>query len=113
MFTYCKDILTVRDVSMILPCFVFLRFNEVCELLVSYISFYSDYKILRMRHSKTDVYREDRNVKISKGSTRACPVLLLQRYTNSSDLRPNADMYSFRPACRSGCRCFRPEWFLG
>lgn len=63
MFTYCKDILTVRDVSMILPCFVFLRFNEVCELLVSYISFYSDYKILRMRHSKTDVYREDRNVK--------------------------------------------------
>ena len=50
-----------------------LMFNEISELKCNDIEFEADHLILKMRKSKTDVYRSDKKVLISKGSSSNYP----------------------------------------
>lgn len=101
------DVITLRDLAMILIGYSgFLRYNEISELKCNDVEFKPDYIVLHIRKSKTDIYRSGRQVLIAKGSTSACPVAMLQRYIKHSDLSMGSDSYLFKPACRSGSKCF-------
>ena len=51
----------------------FMWFNEISELKCKDIEFKKDYVILKLRKSKTDIYRSGKVVLISKVSSSACP----------------------------------------
>ncbi|XP_052220347.1 uncharacterized protein LOC127837384 [Dreissena polymorpha] len=107
MFSDSNDVIVLRDLSMILLSYAgFLRFDEVSSLRCCDVSFFDDHIKLFIRKSKTDIYRKGREIVISKGETSACPVSMLLRYFDSAFLSIKSEMYVFRPACRSGQRCF-------
>ena len=62
----------------------FLRFNEISELKCNDIDFKKDHAILKIRKSKTVVYRSGNEVLISKGFSSACPHSMLQKYLQIS-----------------------------
>ena len=107
MFDRTSDVIHLRDLTMIVLCFSgFLRFNELSELRCCDVTVNSDHMILFIRKSKVDIYREGRHVYIAKGSTAACPITLLQRYMNVAGLLLRSQEFLFKPACRSGSKCF-------
>lgn len=58
--------------------------------------------MLKIRHSKTDVYRAGKEVLIAKGgSSSACPYNLLQKYLKLTCQNNTSDKYLFRPVNRS------------
>lgn len=61
-----NDLLMVRNLTMILFCFVFHVFDE--------------YIVLNIQKSKTDQYRQGNEVLIASGVTTACPVKMYLRY---------------------------------
>ena len=62
------DVVTLTDLSMILLGFSgFMRLNELSALCYSDISFKNDHLLIKIRKSKTDVFREGRQVLIAKG----------------------------------------------
>ena len=102
MFYGTSDVLHLRDLTMILLGFAgFLRFSEISHLKCSDVEFKEDYIILKIRKSKTDIYRSGKEVLISKGSSSACPHGMLQRYLQVSEQDTSSGMYLFRPVNRS------------
>lgn len=98
----CDDILHIRDLTMIVLAFAgFLRFSELSQLRCNDIEFKSDYVVLKIRHSKTDVYRAGKEVLIAKGSSSACPYNLLKKYLQLTCQSNNSNKYLFRPVNRS------------
>ena len=92
----------VRDLAMILLCYAgFLRFNDMSNLRCSDITFENDFLTLHLRSSKTDVYREGRDVLVAKGSTIACPYAMLQRYMILAGLDNKSESYLFKPLLQS------------
>jgi integrase len=66
---------------MCLICYAgFLRFSELVNLKRSNIKFYSDHVNLNIEKSKTDIYREGKDVIISATNNYICPVAMLSRY---------------------------------
>ena len=57
----------------------FLRFNELSNLHCNELSLKPDHMILKIRKSKTDIYRHGNEVLIAKGSSSACPYSLTQK----------------------------------
>ncbi|XP_053379426.1 integrase/recombinase xerD homolog isoform X2 [Mercenaria mercenaria] len=107
MFSESTDVVVLRDLTMILLSYAgFLRFDEVSELRCSDIDIKDRYISLFIKKSKTDIYRGGKEVLISSGETSACPVAMLQRYLHCSSMHLKSDSYLFRPACRSGHKCF-------
>ena len=49
--------------------------------------------------SKTDVYREGRDVLIYKTDNSTCPVNMLSRYCVLTNIAPDSTYYLFRPLC--------------
>ena len=69
-YTDCEDILDLRDLCMITLAYEgFLRFNELSNLHRIDISFKPDHMILKIRKSKTDIYRHWNEVLMAKGSS--------------------------------------------
>ena len=98
----CHYVVNIRDLSMILICFAgFLTFSEMNSLLCSDVCFKDDHILLRIRESKTDVFRQGKEVLIAKGQTRACPYRMLQRYMTAADLTVTMDTYLFRPMLKT------------
>lgn len=98
MYENNMTIMNTRDLAMILICYSgFLRFNELSSLYCSDIKFMTDYIVIRIRKSKTDIYREGKDVYISKGSSIACPYLMLQKYMSDTNLSTSFDQFLFRP----------------
>ena len=96
------DVVTLRDLSMILLGFSgFMRFNELSALCCSDITFKSDHLLIKIRKSKTDVYREGRQVPIAKGVSCACPYSMLQKYMACAGLSQNSNNFLFKPCFRS------------
>ena len=90
-----KDLLIVRNLTMILFCFAgFLRFDEVSSLTFNDIIMRDDHIVLCIKKSKTDQYRQGSEVLIAKGSTSACPVSMYLRYL---DLLSSVEDKSFFP----------------
>lgn len=106
-FVGSTDVIVLRDLTMLLLCFSgFLRFDEVSDLRCSDVKIEDSFLRLNIRKSKTDVYRKGKEVLVSRGITSACPVNMLQKYMQCASLTSDNDMYLFRPACRTGDRCF-------
>jgi hypothetical protein len=63
LFSTTKDIIVLRDLTMILLCFAaFFRYNKVSDLRCCDIKFFADYIEVFVKKSKTDVYREGKYV---------------------------------------------------
>ena len=75
---------SLKDLRIVCMCLLsfagFLRFSELANLKRSNISFHSSHVKLVLEQSKTDVYREGRDVVIAKTGTLSCPVNMLDRY---------------------------------
>ena len=64
--TTSSNLKDLRLVTMCLICYAgFLRFSELVNLKRSNIKFYSDHVNLNIEKSKTDIYREGKDVIIS------------------------------------------------
>ena len=81
----------------------FLRFSELANLKRSNITIYSDHVKLVLEQSKTDVYREGRDVVISKTGNITCPVNMLIRYLDIAKIPENSSEFIFRSV--SFCSC--------
>lgn len=102
IFRSTDDVLHLRDLTMIpLGYAGFLRFNDISELKCNYIEFNEDHVILKIRKSKTDIYRSGKEVLISKGSSSACPHSMLKKYLRVTEQYVYSDKFLFRPANRS------------
>lgn len=107
MFIESTDVIVLRDLAMILLSYAgFLRFDELSALTCNDVKFESEHLVISIKKSKTDIYRGGKEVLIAKGSTSACPVFMLERYMKCAGLVIGSDMFLFRPACRSGKKCF-------
>lgn len=110
MYQNNNDPIDLRDLTMILLCYSgFLRFSEASCLKCCDVVFKSNHLSICIRKSKTDCYRQGNNIVIAKGSTSACPYTMLQRYIACANLKLGSDSYLFKPACRSGSKCFLLE----
>jgi site-specific recombinase XerD len=79
--TTSSNLNDLRLVTMCLNCYAgFLRFSELVNLKRSNIKFYSDHVNLNIEKSKTDIYREGKDVIISATNNYTCPVAMLSRY---------------------------------
>ena len=102
MFKHTDDVLHLGDLTMILLGYVgFLRFNEINELKCNDIEFKEDHVILKIRKSKSDVYRSGKDVLIAKGSSSACPQSMLYKYLRATEQDVKSDKFLFRPVNRS------------
>ena len=81
----------------------FLRFSELASLKRSDISFFPSHVKLYLGKSNTDVYREGREVVISKTGTITGPVDMLDRYLKLAGTSENSVDYIFRSVsfCKS------------
>lgn len=101
-----EDIADLRDLSMILVGYAgFLRFDEISELKCSDVNFQDSFLVLKIRKSKTDMYRQGDEVLISKGSSSACPYEMLKKYMVISNHKIASDQYLFKPVNRSKGIC--------
>ncbi|XP_033729388.1 integrase/recombinase xerD homolog [Pecten maximus] len=106
MFSDSRDLLVIRDLSMILLCFSgFLRFNELSNLLCSDLKIFDSHFILVIRKSKTDQYRHGSEVVISKGQTSACPHAMILKYIEIAGIDLQSDIFLFKPIFRSCSTC--------
>lgn len=101
-FKDSSDVIELRDMAMIMLAYSgFLRISEVCNLRCNDVTFNVDHVVLKIRQSKTDMYRKGADVVISKGATIACPLTILQRYVNKANLSLYSDEFLFKPAFKS------------
>jgi integrase len=97
----------LKDLRIACMCLLgyagFLRFSELASLKRSDISFFPSYVKLYLEKSKTDVYREGREVVISKTGTITGPVDMLDRYLKLAGTSENSVDYIFRSVsfCKS------------
>ena len=94
----CNDLVVVRDLTMILLGFAgFLRYDELSSVRCKDITFQDDYVKIFISKSKTDQYRNGDEILISKGTTSACPVLMLRRYFLLAKISNESDDFLFKP----------------
>ena len=97
-----SDLFVVRDLAMILIGFSgFLRFDELSNLKCRDITIFDYYLKILIPLSKTDQYRHDNELLISRGNTVACPLSMYKRYLFLTKLDINSDEFIFRPMFRS------------
>lgn len=88
----------LRIASMCLICYSgFLRFSELVNLRRSDITFFPTYIKLFLVKSKTDIYREGRDVLIAKTGLPTCPVNMLIRYLNLANIENTSQEFIFSP----------------
>ena len=93
-----KDILILRDLTLIVLCFSgFFRFDEVQSLRSSDILFEESFISVFVGSSKTDQYRKGNTVLISQGETSACPMKILKSYMECGGISVGSDQFLFRP----------------
>ena len=98
LFKGSIDLIDIRDLAMILIGYAgFLRFNEINYLKCNDVTFNDEHLVLKIRKSKTDIYREGREVLIAKGTSSACPYEMLKRYMSLSSSELGTENYLFRP----------------
>ena len=94
------DLKNIRVVCMCLLCYAgFLRFAELANLRRHHVFIYDNHVKLFLESSETDVYREGRDVLISKTNTPTCPVNMLLRYFYLAEIPADSTNYIFRPLC--------------
>ncbi|XP_071124201.1 uncharacterized protein [Mytilus edulis] len=94
----------LRTVCMCLLSYAgFLRFSELVNLRGIDIKIYSTHANLYLAKSKTDIYREGRDVVISRTNLVTCPVCMLERYLKLASITSNSEEFIFRSVnfCKS------------
>ena len=76
-------------------------FSELSNILCKHIVFLEDHIRILVPHSKTDVYREENFVYISKTLSKYCPVSILLRYMHQAKLTPTSDLPLFNPLSKT------------
>lgn len=100
------DLLTIRDLSMILLSFAgFLRYDELSSLKCCDVVLHDDHLCLYINKSKTDQYRNGNEVLISKGNTAACPYNMFLKYVEIADINLLSDQYLFKAVFKSKNVC--------
>ena len=98
----CNDLLVIRDLTMALISFSgFLRFDELSNLKCNDIVIHEDYISIFIHKSKTDRYRQGNEIVMAKGSSSACPMLMLLKYISMAGISLNSSQFLFKPVYRS------------
>lgn len=93
-----SDLKDVRLATLCLLCYSgFLRFSEFANLRRSDITIFPTHAKLFLFKSKTDIYREGRDVVISRTGLPTCPVNMLERYIKLANIKDHSDEFIFRP----------------
>ena len=96
------DLLTVRNVTMILIAFAgFLRFDELSHLQCKDIIIHDNYLALKISKCKNDQYRQGNEILISKGHTCACPYVWYLKYVEIANIDIHSDHFVFKPIFKS------------
>ena len=74
----------------------FLRFSEVVKLRRCDIIINKTFRLIFIKKSKTDVYREGSWVYLTKLDTALCPIELISQYFKKGNIRDNCQKYIFR-----------------
>ncbi|XP_071175685.1 integrase/recombinase xerD homolog [Mytilus edulis] len=104
---YGNDKSNLKDVRIACMCLIsfagFLRYSELANLTRNNIVFHDSYISLLIESSKTDIYREGRDVLISKTDKITCPVKMLMKYLDLANIKSDSNDLIFRPLsfCKS------------
>lgn len=97
---YGNDKSNLKDLRLACMCLLafagFLRFSELANLKRSNITFQDQFVQLYLEQSKTDIYREGKDVLISRTDNITCPVTMLNRYLTAAGIPPDSSDYIFR-----------------
>ena len=100
LFKKHKDSSSLKDIRLLAICALmytgFLRYDELCNIKAKHITFYETHVDIFIHKSKTDCYRNGKNVVISKLDSLFCPVDVLKRYLNMAKVQLCSNMYIFR-----------------
>ena len=80
----------------IISCAGYLRFSELAYLRRSNVEFFPSHIKVQLEKSKTDIYREGRDVVIANTGNKTCPVELLQRYLKLANIPESSIECLFR-----------------
>ena len=98
---------SLKDLRIACMCLLsyagFLRFSELASLRRFDIQFFPGYVKLHLVQSKTDVYREGKDVVISNTNSITCPVSMLNRYLKLASICDHSSEFIFRSVsfCKS------------
>ena len=104
---YGNDNSNLKDLRLACKCVLgfagVLRYSEIANLKMNNITFYSDHVKLFLEVSKTYIYREGREVVISKTGNITCPVEMLRKYIMLANIQFENSEHMFRPLsiCKS------------
>ena len=97
---YGGDEATLKDLRIMSICLLsysgFLRFDEYSNILFSDVVFHENYVTLFIEKSKTDVYRDGKQVFIACTDSKCCTVKMLKRYIESANFTENSQDYLFK-----------------
>ena len=98
---HSKEGANLKDLRIAALCSLafagFFRYDELCNVALKDIEFYSDYIRIFLPRSKTDIYREGNYVYISASKTKYCPVEVLKRCLNLAGIDVHSSLPLFRP----------------
>ena len=98
---YGKTTSGLKDLRIACMCLLgyagFLRFSELSNLKRHHVLIYDSYIKLFLETSKTDIYREGREVVISRTGNNTCPVSMLLRYLSLANIKSDSTDFIFRP----------------
>ena len=97
---YGKDNANLKDLRVAFMCLLsfsgFLHLSELANLKRNNNTFFDSHVKLYLEQSKTDIYRDGKDVLISRTLNITCPVNMFQRYLVSADISVNNTDYIFR-----------------
>ena len=97
----------LHNVTMYVLCFTgFFRFDDISRVRRSDISFHVGFMVIQMHKSKNDQLCKGNEVVISELSSPACPVSLLKRYLDKSQIPPILIFRTSFPSPFPRGRCF-------
>ena len=97
-YEHCNDLPVRRNIAMALLLFAgFFRFSEISALTVQDVTINATHLVIRVTQSKTDQYRKEDEVVISRSAKVTCPVKNLERYLSLACIDRKHKDYLFKP----------------
>ena len=99
---------TLADLRLATACLLgfsgFLRFSELINLRPCDFNIAEEMMTIKIRHSKTDQWRQGDEILIARTANKTCPVAMLERYMRVTNMSLEDERFLFRPiqATKSG-----------
>ena len=91
---------SLKDLRIMAICLLsysgFLRYDEYSNILFSDVVFHDDFVTIFIEKSKTDVYRDGKQVFVSCTDSKCCTVKMLKRYIHLAKFAENSQDYLFK-----------------